>query len=232
METIKAVCIKADIIGSRKNGKEIQLKSIVQELNTTFEKNLLTNFTVRFGDELFGIANDFEAGYKVFRELFLLSRKYKVPLYVGVGFGNIVNKNLKNPDNVNGQAIWNSADALEFLQLSTFRGKSAIQSLDKYFKFKVIIGNNNPDSSIANYMLYFILEKITKRTEKQSKAIRLLEQYPTLNYEQIGNYLDYEGENRKANVSNLLIRAEYNIVKDAEEELIKLIHLIYSEENK
>src|SRR3954470_20173333 len=128
MENIEAVCIKGDIIGSRKIGKEIQLKSIVQELNSIFEGNILTDFTVRFGDELFGVVNDFEVGYKVFRELFFLSREYKVPLYVGVGFGNIVNRNLKNPDDVNGQAIWNSADALEFLQLLTFRGKSTIQS--------------------------------------------------------------------------------------------------------
>jgi hypothetical protein len=230
MENIEAVCIKGDIIGSRKIGKEIQLKSIAKELNNIFEGNILTDFTVRFGDELFGVVNDFEVGYKVFRELFFLSREYKVPLYVGVGFGNIINRNLKNPDDVNGQAIWNSADALEFLQLSTFRGKSTIQSLDKNFKFMIIIGNNNPDSSIVNYMLYFILEKIKKRTDKQSQAIRLLEQHPKLNYEQLGKYLDYGAENVKANVSNLLKRAEYNIVKDAEEELVKLINLVYSGE--
>lgn len=231
LEKIKAVCIKGDIIGSRKNGKEKQLKTIIKELNSKFESNLLTDFTLRFGDEIFGIIDDFRVGYEVFKELFYLSRKYNLPLYVGVGYGEIPNENLKNPDEVNGLAIWNAADALEFLKSSTFRGKSAIHSLDKNFKFKFIIGNDNDHSSIVNYLVYFIFEKIKKRTEKQSTAIRLIQKYPDLKYDEIGGYLEYNNENRKVSVSNLLIRAEYNLVKDAEEELIKLIKIVYSGEN-
>lgn len=227
MDKIPAVCIKGDIIGSRVNRKERELKGIVDHLNHEFNGHLITEFTIRAGDEFFGIVNRFRSGYEVFKEIYYLSQKFRVPLYVGVGFGDIFNESLDDPERVNGEAIWNASDALEFLRTTNFRGKDAIHSLDESFKYDMLIGNDRENSSIINYYIYFIFDKIRKRTEKQTKAIRMLEKNPDLTYGELGEYLNYREEHRIVNVSKLLARAEYQLVKHAEEELLKLIHIVY-----
>lgn len=227
MKTIPAVCIRGDIISSRVNRKEKELRTIADRLNREFQGHLIIDFTVRSGDELFGIVADFRSGYEAFKELYYLSKKYTVPLYVGVGFADIFNENLDNPDQVNGPAIWNATDALEFLRTTNFRGKNTIYSLDKNFKCQLLVGTDRENHSLINYFIYFIFDKIRKRTEKQTEAIRLLEKNPDLPYEEIGKSLHYREENRIANVSKLLARADYQLVKNAEEELLKLINIVY-----
>lgn len=229
MDTSKVVSITADVMNSRQNGKEKQLEKITTHLNGKFEDHLVTTFSIRSGDELFGILKDFKAGYQAFKELYTLSKVYNLPLYVGVGLGEIKNENLDNPNTVNGLAIWNSADALSLLKQNHSKTR-AIQSLDKSFKFMFVIGENNPNTMIVNYLVYFILEKIKKRTEKQAKAIAIMEENPDWNYEEVGARLGYETENAISNVSKLLNRAEHNIVKEAEQELIHLMNLIFHRE--
>lgn len=225
MEFIKSVCITADVMNSRKNGKESKLEDIVTHLNNKFKNNLITKFSVRAGDEIFGILEDFKVGYQAFKELYNLSKTHKVPLYVGVGFGDIKNEDITKENKVNGVAIWNSADALSTLKNNKYHMR-AIQSLDENFKFLFIVGENYSKSMIVNYLLYFILEKIKKRTPKQTEAIEIIEENPDLNLEVIGKMLDYE-LNATSNMSKLLKRGEYLIVKEAEQELIQLINLLY-----
>ncbi|WP_226670755.1 SatD family protein [Metabacillus litoralis] len=227
MDRLRATCITADVINSRKNKKEEQLELIAKELNEKFSNSLLTEFTVRAGDELFGVVNNFNDGYWAFKELFYLSKKFQVPLYVGGGFGEVGNEKLDNPDGVNGRAIWNAADALKILKDKKFKTR-ALQSLDENFKFMFIVGDNRINDTAINYLLYFILEKIKKRTELQSKAIELIEKNSDLTYEDIGEKLGYERDNSKSNVSKLLSRAEHTIVKEGEQELINLINTIYN----
>ena len=88
----KCVCISADVIDSRIKSKHKELQDITNELNLKYENVLITKFTVRAGDEIFGIVNGFDNGYSVFKTLFKLSNKNKVPLYVGVGFEDILNQ--------------------------------------------------------------------------------------------------------------------------------------------
>lgn len=229
MEFIKGVCITADVMNSRKNGKDSKLEEIVTHLNTKFKDNLVTEFSLRAGDEIFGILKDFKIGYRAFKELYHLSKIHKVPLYVGVGFGDIKNEYLAYENKVKGVAIWNSADALSMLKNKKYHMR-AIQSLDKDFKFMFIIGESNHNNMIVNYLLYFILEKIKKRTPKQSEAIETIEKNPDLNLEVIGEMLDYESKNATSNMSKLLKRGEYLIVREAEQELINLINLLCEKE--
>ncbi|PLR85686.1 MULTISPECIES: SatD family protein [Bacillus] len=224
----KCVCISADVIDSRVKSKHKELVDIANELNLKYENEIITKFTVRAGDEIFGVVHDFDKGYRVFKDLFKLSKTHQVPLYVGVGFDDIFNQNLIDPNTVNGKAIWNSADAIKILKDS--KKIAHLKTLDKNFLFLFLVGHKFNHYMAINYLLYFIIEKVIKRTEKQNKAIELIENNPDKNYKEIGLNLDYDINNAESNISKLLNRAEYNIVKEAEENLINLINILYENE--
>lgn len=224
----KCVCLTADVIDSRIKNKYKELQDITNELNLKFKNILITKFTVRAGDEIFGLVNGFDKGYSVFKELYKLSKKYEVPLYVGVGFADIFDQNLTDPNTVNGKAIWNSADAIRMLKDS--KQINNLKSLDKNFLFLFFVGNNFNNYMAINYLLYFIMEKVIKRTEKQTKAIELIENNPNKHYKELGPNLNYDINNSESNISKLLKRAEYNIVKEAEKNLVCLINILYERE--
>ena len=105
-----------------------------------------------------------------------------------------------------------------------------VKSLDKNFLFLFLVGKNFNKYMAINYLLYFILEKVIKRTEKQNKAIELIENNPNKNHKELGLILDYNIENSEANISKLLNRAEYKIVKEAEGNLVSMINILYENE--
>lgn len=232
----ECVCITADVIGSRTNNKENQLAKIVLNLNSKFKKFLVTKFNIRAGDEIFGVVNGFRDGFAAYKELYNLSKEYEVPFYVGVGFGEIVRKNKSNPDLVAGQAVWNSADALRYLkdgnkepQYKALKG----HTLDEKFRFHFIIGANSKMHRAVNYLLFFIMERVIKRTDKQRKAVNLIENYPKTNYNKLSEYLGYENENtREANFQKLLSRGDHFLVAEAEASLVDLIRDICEQEKR
>ncbi|MGI8314903.1 SatD family protein [Halobacillus mangrovi] len=236
MNLRQCVCITADVIGSRKSNKGIELAMIVSELNKKLKEDIVTKFTIRAGDEIFGVVNEFHKGFDAYKELFSLSKELNVPLYVGVGFGSIFEQNLSDPDLVSGQAIWNSADALDFLKNGSKKDKYKAlntNSLDESFRFHFILGKDTESYRAVNYLLFFIMERVIKRTNKQRKAVNILENNLDKNYNQLGEYLGYENENtREANFQKLLRRGDYFLVKEAELSLVDLIREIYDQRQK
>lgn len=218
---INCVCITADVIGSRTNRKEKELQEIVQYLQEKYDDKCVTAFTKRFGDEIFGILYHFADAYRVLKDLYILSFKHDIPLYVGVGMGSVEGDHLEDPHNVNGHAVWNSADALKLLKKDD---KKVKHFKNEAATFKYFIKANDQDipSMLLNYMISFIFEKISKRTPKQSEIIERVEANPDLNFEEIGIQLGYE-KNPSINISKILRRAEYHLVYGAEEELIKFL---------
>ena len=218
---INAVCITADVIGSRKNGKEAGLDDMVSWLNEKYGRQSIIPFTKRNGDEIFGILADFSDAYYGLKDLLMLSNQKNIPLYVGVGLGAVNKQHVDNPHTVNGTAIWNAADALKLVKenastVKYFRNDGAT------FRYFLCAGNNDVPYKLLNYMVTFLFEKIGKRTEKQTKAVDVAEQFPVLTHEEIGKKLGYE-KNAASSVGKVLLRAEYNFVHETELEIIKLL---------
>lgn len=222
----QAVCLIADVIDSRINKKERELKNVIQKMNEIFKDQLILPFYVRAGDEIFGIVHNYSIGYDVFKKLYTLSKRFEIPFYVGIGFGEIFYESSKDREEINGPAIWRAADALQMVKtggeipyIQKRRSFQMIQRLDDQFKFFFLLENNYEDSFMMNYYVYFILERVQKRTPRQRNAIHLVETYPSLTYEEIGKKLGYDGKNTRIYVSNLLSRGEYQLIKEAEREL-------------
>lgn len=220
-DSIKAVCITADVIGSRKNGKEVELDEAVSLLNKKYGGQSITPFTKRAGDEIFSVLANFSDTYYVLKDLLKLSNQRNIPLYVGVGLGVVNNEHVDNPHAVNGTAIWNSADALKSVKendstVKYFRNDGAT------FRYFLYADDSDVPYKLLNYMISLLFEKIGKRTEKQIQAIDMVEQFPTLTQEAIGKKLGYE-KNAASSVGKILYRAEYHFVHETEVEITKLL---------
>lgn len=220
-DRILGMCIMADVIASRKMDKKDELKHIVNALNESFHEGLITNFTIRSGDEIFGVLRTFSDSYKVLKLMQQLSDEWSVPLYVGLGFGFINNRDLANPHEINGRAIWDAADALNRLKKergSTHKGVDA----RKTFKFYFYTSSHIP-YQVVNYQVYFLFERLHKRTDKQREVIETVEKLTnTKSYDEIGELLGYD-KFPSTNVSKILSRADFQLVSDAEKSLYELL---------
>ncbi|TFE25174.1 SatD family protein [Cohnella luojiensis] len=221
-DRILGICIIADVIASRKADKKEELKKMVSMLNETFKEGLLTDFTVRSGDEIFGILRKFSDSYRALKEMLRLSDELNVPLYVGLGLGFITNRDITNPHEVNGPAIWDAADALSMLKKEKNGTHKGVQ-IQKTFKFYFYSSGDLPYEALNSH-LYFLFERVLKRTEKQKEVVEAVENLADSNkYGEIGERLGYD-KFPSTNVSKILARADFNLVSNAEKSLIKLLN--------
>ena len=222
-EQLQAVCILADVIASRSIDKKQELRGIVDNLNTIFGEVSLSRFVVRNGDEIFGILQSFADGYNALKQLYYESEASSVPLYVGVGFGYITNEDLNNPHEVNGSAVWSASEALGTVKSERIvTTKNSVISKSFKFRMKLAEELSAPDE-ILNYQAYFILERMRKRTDRQTEIVRAIEREGQhIQYEQLGEQYGYD-HNKSVNISKLLSRAEYHLVAGAEDSLRGLL---------
>ncbi len=77
-EKIPALCIIADVIASRHTDKKNELRKMTEVINNQFPDSILTEFTVRNGDEVFGILSKYSEGYRVLKNMLILSEEQHV----------------------------------------------------------------------------------------------------------------------------------------------------------
>lgn len=220
-DALSALCIIADVKSSRAVDKKNELREITEIINSKVESRLITPFSVRNGDELFGILNTYSDGYHVLKELFMLSEEKSTPLYVGIGLGFITDEDLNNPHEVNGSSIWHASSALSNLK----NKKNRIQppnSASKTFSWQVKATSSIPYESL-NYHIYYLFERLMKRTDKQREVVQAVEELnDSNNYTEIGQKLGIDN-NIAVNISKTLARADYHLVADAERSLCLLL---------
>lgn len=219
-KTVNAVCITADIIGSRRIGKETELEAVAEQLNYMYKDRCITPFSRRMGDEMFGVLKRYSDGYRVLKDLLMISNGKDIPLYAGAGLGALTNP-ARHPHEVNGPAVWNAADAIKLLK----DGDAAVkyfQNDRSTFKYLFYAGDADVPCRLLNYLCTFIFERIEKRTAKQTEIIAELEKHPHLTLEEIGTRVGYQ-INAASNVSKALARGEYHFIQGAEKEIEQLL---------
>lgn len=220
----QVTCITVDVVNSRTNRKREELEEIITAINKKYKASLLVPFVIRSGDELFGIIKNIENGYHVYKSLYTLSKKHTTPIYIGVGVGDIYEENHTNSDLVQGDAIWRAADALKSLKDKNKLMKTIHQHYEKSFQYEFNVSKDTNINIAMNYYVLFIMEKISKRTEKQHYIIELIENNPAKKYKEFAKELNYEEKHVVSNVSKLLSRAEYDVIKEAETSFLHLLH--------
>jgi len=85
-------------------------------------------FSIRMGDEIFGVLAHFTDAYDVLKDLFQLSQQERIPFYTGIGIGHVFVNGISDQHQINGTAIWNAADAIDYLKND--------HSMVKHFKNK------------------------------------------------------------------------------------------------
>ncbi len=226
-EKIPALCIIADVIASRNKDKKNELRKMTEVINNRFLDSILTEFTVRNGDEVFGILSKYSEGYRVLKNMLTLSEELSVPMYVGIGIGLITNEDLDNPHVVNGSAIWSASDALQHLKKKKTRGFKP-SSHHSSFRWLVQSTYDIP-YDVLNYQIHFLFERLLKRTDKQKEIVNALESSENnVHYEELGESFGYE-KNSSSNVSKILARADHHLVSGAEQSLCSLLDYFQSQ---
>lgn len=229
------VCIRADLVGSRRTGEASKLPEIVDVLNQIVPEGALIRFTLRAGDELFAVYGNIQAGYRAFRCLHAQAKAAQLRFYVGLGIGGIESENRAEAERINGEAIWRASDALE--ELKREPDSEILKAIAKArFHYNIHASNNhNLNLALVTY-LHFIMQRIEARTPQQTRAIQLLEEHPDWNNAQL--YWTVSGTNESqvpaayatANFSKLLARADYHFVREAEESLVALLESLSERE--
>ncbi|HPS32644.1 MAG TPA: hypothetical protein PKW57_04010 [Anaerolineaceae bacterium] len=223
-----AFCIKADIIGSRGSRQAQLLPDVARELNARFASGLLTPFTVRAGDELFGVLINLETGFQAYKALYSLSTARGLPFYVGMGAGSVDLTSSADAELVNGEAIWLAAEALEQL-----KGKPDTELLARQkrarFRYAIAVSEDPAENQPLQHFLFYIMSRVSRRTALQQQAAMLKEAHPDWDNLRLYRALEgkeqevIEAENAIANFSKLLRRGDYQLVRDAEEAFLFLI---------
>ncbi|MCZ2145118.1 MAG: SatD family protein [Anaerolineales bacterium] len=223
-----AFCINADLIGSRSSHQAQFLPDVARELNTRFAGELQTPFTVRAGDELFGVLINPEAGFRAYKTLYALSTARGLPFYVGIGVGSVELNESANAELVNGAAIWYAAEALAKLK-GKADGELFARQKRSRFRYAVVVSAQPMENQVLQHFLYYMMSRVQARTELQQQAVALKEAHPDWDNLRLYRALEgkaqenIEAENAIANFSKLLRRGDYQLVRDAEEAFLFLI---------
>ncbi|MFZ3069674.1 MAG: hypothetical protein WA110_00930 [Anaerolineaceae bacterium] len=230
-ELQQCFCIKADVIGSRLTNKADGLPKVAEKLNENSTESVLTPFTVRAGDELFAVIKNIGDGYQTFKNLFSLSQKYGISLYVGLGVGEVEPQNLKDPERINGAAIWRAANALE--ELKNKPGSDVLKRISKSdYRYNIHVSDDTSLNQAVETYLYFIMSRIRKRTEQQQLAVEARETNPDWSNDRLFWYITEtdenitSSENATANFSKQLMRADYQFIREAENSYIYLLQTL------
>lgn len=229
----KFFTIRADVKQSTINKKYRDLKKIVSNVNDDLsimfknDRSTLIELTVRKGDELFAIYGSQDIAFEALQLILVAARTYKVPLYVGCGYGEI--EDISDDENlVNGVSIWRATNALN--DVSAGRPKYNEKFVGDIV-LKIMVTENNKINDKYQTLLYLLAEKVLKRTPQQNKAVMLLKKYPQKEYDSLYNLLEglaaeedsSAKEDKKIKFIKYLQRADYLIVNDLVEVIIKNI---------
>ncbi|EUJ22796.1 hypothetical protein PGRAN_11606 [Listeria grandensis FSL F6-0971] len=249
MESLKfeAIYMYIDISRSRHvfstlhDGTKI-LTYIADSINTAYQDQLLTPFTIKDGDAIVGGVSDFQLLPDIYSHCLTLyySPHFKahfsaIPavvdetlnFYFGVGIGYIdtpATEDLQNINIVNGTSIINAIEASErakqIMKSQQGQRPSAIDSDEDYFfdkqPFKFYcIAEPKSFGNAVNAMFFLAFEKLIK-SDKQRDLFRMKDSYPDYSNIKIGTALGY-GALSKADISSrisvLIANSDYFLYK-------------------
>lgn len=214
--------IKADIHASTQNKKYQDLSKLVMHVNEDLDirypkDDTLIKLMIRSGDELFGIYKDSKLFLEVYQRLIAEAKTYKIPLYIGLGYGLIENVT-RDEHLVNGPSIWQATKALESIGKGI--GKYD-EKLGSNIQVKVLFTDIEESNKVYQTLIYLFSEKILKRTKEQSIAVKLMKKYPNKSYSELYDLIDPknisyqdDAENKRIKFTKYLQRAEYHLVND------------------
>lgn len=214
--------IKADIHASTQNKKYQDLSKLVMHVNEDLDiqypkDDTLIKLMIRSGDELFGIYKDSKLFLEVYQRLIAEAKIYKIPLYIGLGYGLIENVT-RDEHLVNGPSIWRATKALESIGKGI--GKYD-EKLGSNIQVKVLFTDIEESNKVYQTLIYLLSEKILKRTKEQSIAVNLMKKYPNKRYSDLYDLIDPtnityqdDAENKRIKFTKYLQRAEYHLVND------------------
>jgi len=201
------VVVTGDIVESRKIEQrdkfQQKLRKVLDEINQKFKKVIVVKFCFTLGDEFQGLINSLGESYTIVKKL--QEMLYPVKICFGVGLGDISTKISKQTSGMDGECFLRSRAALE-------EAKRINQS---------VVYNTQTNIDLAVNTIIKLLDAIKKDWKSHHyKRVQLYEQLGTL--EKVAKAEKVS----KQTVSKMFIYIKFNEVKQAEENIKKLLSTI------
>jgi len=185
---IKITVVTADIIDSRKN--EDSLYSVRQQLSKIYDASIVSPFSISRGDEIQGMMTGWLSQPQLIRHLRYFCRPLQ--LKIGIGIGNIEEKNIKeNPWDMDGHVF--------------HLARKALNELNRQKKSRSLLKTDHPEfDRWINTIWLFIDTLQQKWTQAQWEGIYAYENAGT--YRQAAEMLDiaYQNVEKRCKAANWL----------------------------
>ncbi|WP_127534377.1 cell cycle transcriptional regulator TrcR [Paenibacillus kobensis] len=204
-----------------------ELDHIAKKINHKEREHCHIPFSIRRGDEMIAVFSSFSAGYDAYCELYdwieeSSNDRVKLSAYIGLGFGYIDDESERSLDKINGTAINSAFRARDFyLKQNKSYSKQYNQNVKDIHTFAYSLDETIPYEAI-NHMISNINAIGANRTDKQKEVVGLIEKNPELTSMEIADLIGIT-EN---GVYKIIQRSHYQLVKDAQYSLRKLLDFI------
>jgi hypothetical protein len=198
----EAVVIRGDMIKSRevKAKKEFwsKLDRVISEINSEFERVLISKFEIFKGDEITGMTEDLKDAYTIVAKLFEKIHPLKIRVVISEGKID-QNRPTEVLNELDGEVFWNASAAMNILKKKK-----------RYIKFTT---KNEHNDDILTSLADIVTELKYEWTEKEKEIVQTYEE--TQNQIKAANQLKIFQQS----VSDGLRRAKYKQIREAEKAL-------------
>ena len=205
--------IEMDLVDSRNMEQrsvfQQKLYHFLESLSNTYQDTLLFPITIILGDEWRVVCKEGRYLYEIYLKITNFLDQLNLSCYAGFAYGSL-EQPLMNCSTLTGDAITSSQKALQYAKSS----KNAYQKVVNKNCFVYSIGFRHDE--IINLFLQNNALLKQKLTQKQKEVIALYEQYGSYSKMQKSTHLS------KSTISERLITANYNLIKQNDEILMQL----------
>ncbi|SDN81984.1 Winged helix-turn-helix DNA-binding [Paenibacillus sp. yr247] len=183
-------------------------------------------FKVRMGDEIIAVFPSFSEGYDAYNELYNMLNKdlfgyeeKKLAAYIGVGFGFLDDENELDLHKINGSSLTSAFKARDYFLKNNKGYSRQYNQYNKYITTFFYSLDEGLPFEVVNHLISYINEICEKRTDKQKEVINLIELNPEISHLEIAKRVG----TTENGVYKILQRSNYQLVKDAQFSLKKLL---------
>lgn len=213
------VCIKIDVVESRKIDYQAWLKDLTKMLREEVE-DFVIDPTRRAGDEIFMVLSSMRDAWRCLRVLLRALHETEHEVYVGLGRGEISGAH-EGSEGVEGSAVWRASDAL--LGLKEDAKSELLDVISKGpLRYNIMVDDEAGVNAYHLQNLFAILSRMLERTTLQQRASDLKYFYPDQNNTWFAEKLfsGAGGKHAETNFSKHLSRANHKLLTEMEETFI------------
>ncbi len=206
------------IIGDIKRSRDIEewapifkrIREVLAEISTKYREDIVVDFSPTVGDEFQGVLKSPRNAYRVCQEI---SLRIDVDFYCGIGIGEI-----ERPFGVVGMR-----------GTAFYRAREALNICKKKKRWLYILSGEKEwvTDKMLNVLFGVVKATMDSWTRRQRMVVNYVREHPRMTLEDVGRHFSVS----KQNISKLLKKARWEMLKEVEEAIGLLLSQPNSDDN-